>query len=47
METSLKKIEPDSGENETVVERHDIPNEVVEEILGSTIMSLDNIHRLV
>jgi hypothetical protein len=29
METSLKKIEPNSEEKETVVEQHDIPNEEV------------------
>jgi hypothetical protein len=29
METSLKKIEPNSGEKETVMERHEIPNEEV------------------
>jgi hypothetical protein len=30
METSLKKIEPNSGEGETAVNRNEIPNEVVE-----------------
>jgi hypothetical protein len=30
METTLKKTEPNSGEKETIVEQHNIPNEVVE-----------------